>query len=114
MKNKWFSFKVWLFWLIEIRLYPSSEKWSNKLEYLIDEGFIFEKIDDFRATIGDELVWIANCPYASFRRCNKGDFFNSAATYMPNKRVGYMCVKLLRKSIAIQNNKQLKKFESQI
>lgn len=114
MKNIMLKIKIWWFWFRNTRLnYPISEQWSDKLQKLIDSGAIFTDIDEYTATLGDETLWIANCPYASFFRYKK-ESIGKRDSFLPNKRVAYFLTKLLYKSIAIQENQRLQQFEKTI
>lgn len=113
MKKIIYNIKVWWFWVWQFRQYPTSEKLSKKLQYLIDEGFTFTYISEYTAMFGNIELWIANCPYASFRIYH--DCFNGGPdNFIPNKVVGYELAKILKKSLEISKKQTIENYESDL
>ena len=86
MKKLILKLKIWWFWFGNRPQKQVSDKWSNELQSLIDEGCIFTNITEFHATFGKYELWTANQPYSSFveyRDC----FHGGLKEYMPNKWV---------------------------
>lgn len=62
------------YWLMNERYSPN---WDSKLNKLLD-CFEFTDIEEFRAKLGEEVIWIANHPYASFTPYNSSMNFRAS------------------------------------
>jgi hypothetical protein len=56
----------WRIWLTPVRNFKVNEEWDAKLNQLLDENEPVEILNEYYAKIGDQRIWIANFPYASF------------------------------------------------
>jgi hypothetical protein len=56
----------WRIWLTPMRNFKVNEEWDTKLNQLLDDNAPVEILNEYYAKIGDQQIWIANFPYASF------------------------------------------------
>ena len=56
----------WRIWLTSVRNFKVNEEWDIKLNQLLDDNEPVEILNEYYAKIGDQQIWIANFPYASF------------------------------------------------
>lgn len=99
MKKVIFKIRVFLFWFWRIRMYPTSEKWSKRIGYLLAEGYTLKIIDEYSAELGPESLWIENYPYASFYRYRYPYIGHDRnLRFIPNWSTGYKLCMMLKKS----------------
>ncbi len=56
----------WRIWLTPVRNFKVNKEWDAKMNQLLDDNEPVEILNEYYAKIGNQQIWIANFPYASF------------------------------------------------